>query len=967
MQYLLDDVKSKTDFTIVGELPKKNIDTGMGLERVAFIKQGVDNMYEIDQVRPVLDRAAALSRPTLRRRPRRRRADARHRRPRALEPHAHDRRRHARRNEGRGYILRRLHAPRRPLDAPARRRRPDLPRAVRRVARRDERRVPRCRGPLGSHARASRSARRRPSSARSRRARRSSTPRSRRRRRPAARRSPGDTAFLLHDTFGFPIDLTLEIAEEAGLTVDRAAFDTLMLEQRTRAKADAKAQEGRARRPLGLLATCARKGETVFTGYTDLETETRVLGILVDGVSVDRATAGPDRRGHPRRDVALRRVRRPGRRPGHHRRRRLRARGARRAEARQGARSATPCEVRSGEVGVGHAGDDASSTPVYRHAARAGALGDAPRARGAARRPSATSAHQAGSLNKAGYMRLDFTWNQALSRRDAQRDRGDRQQRGARQPRGHHAHHAARRGEGARRDGAVRREVRRHRAHGRHRRAVVARALRRHPRAHVSAEVGLSTWSASRRSASANRRVEALVGLDAFRDLAAERAIVSQLTSTLKTPREQLPERIADARRRASRRPRRRSPRSRRASCRAACPRSSSACDASARYRVVAEDVGELGVGRRPALARHRGARAPRLRGRRRRARRRGSAASPSSSSRTNQAARDAGAKAGALAKQRGGDPRRRRRRQGRPRAGRRQRCRRRSARRSTASAPRSNGLTCGPACGSASTSARSRVGVAAQRPRRPARDPGRDRARAATDTRRPDLQALAAELRADRDRRRAAAVALRGGHRLDHRRARRSRPSSPRVIRTRRSGSSTSGSRRCPHTQRCARSGDARRLTSRDRPGRRCYHPAERSRLRTLGDTTARRRPSTRTKASDPCLTRTPIGTTSSAPEEWSRRARRPTTPVSVEPVSPQFPTARLSDPFAVAAAEADGDSGRADPASAPGPPQGAGLVPTSRRDGGGAAGGATRSRRSERTWTQAQQALDRLADRRH
>ena len=59
MQYLIDDVTSKTDFRIVGELPKKNIDTGMGLERVAFIKQGVENMYEIDQVRPVLDRAAA--------------------------------------------------------------------------------------------------------------------------------------------------------------------------------------------------------------------------------------------------------------------------------------------------------------------------------------------------------------------------------------------------------------------------------------------------------------------------------------------------------------------------------------------------------------------------------------------------------------------------------------------------------------------------------------------------------------------------------------------------------------------------------------------------------------------------------------------------------------------------------------------------------------------------------------------
>jgi len=61
MQYLIENVRSKIDFDIVGELPQKNIDTGMGMERVAFIKQGVGNMYEIDQVRPVLDTAAELS------------------------------------------------------------------------------------------------------------------------------------------------------------------------------------------------------------------------------------------------------------------------------------------------------------------------------------------------------------------------------------------------------------------------------------------------------------------------------------------------------------------------------------------------------------------------------------------------------------------------------------------------------------------------------------------------------------------------------------------------------------------------------------------------------------------------------------------------------------------------------------------------------------------------------------------
>jgi len=61
MQYLRGEGTGKNDFEILGELPNKNIDTGMGMERVAFLTQGVENMYEIDQVRPVLDAASAMS------------------------------------------------------------------------------------------------------------------------------------------------------------------------------------------------------------------------------------------------------------------------------------------------------------------------------------------------------------------------------------------------------------------------------------------------------------------------------------------------------------------------------------------------------------------------------------------------------------------------------------------------------------------------------------------------------------------------------------------------------------------------------------------------------------------------------------------------------------------------------------------------------------------------------------------
>ena len=61
MQYELSAVRAKDDFDISGELPKKNIDTGMGLERMATLLQGVDNLYEIDEVYPVLERAAELT------------------------------------------------------------------------------------------------------------------------------------------------------------------------------------------------------------------------------------------------------------------------------------------------------------------------------------------------------------------------------------------------------------------------------------------------------------------------------------------------------------------------------------------------------------------------------------------------------------------------------------------------------------------------------------------------------------------------------------------------------------------------------------------------------------------------------------------------------------------------------------------------------------------------------------------
>ncbi len=538
MQYLLADVKSKTEFTIVKELPKKNIDTGMGMERVAFLKQGVDNMYEIDQVRPVLDVASALSRREYGKNPDddvRMRVIADHVRSGLMlmtdgvTPG----------NEGRGYILRRLL--RRVIRAmrllgvdstsfaelfeasriAMRDAYPDVEESWERTSRLALGEEEAFIGTLASGTTILDTAVEKTVKA-------------------GGKTLPGDTTFLLHDTFGFPIDLTLEIAEEAGLTVDREAFDALMAEQRTRAKADAKAKKG-ALADLSVYSDLRGQGETVFTGYDYLDTETRVLGILVDGQPVQKASAGdiaevilaesslyPESGGQAADqgtivgngfDLEVLDVQRPV----------------------KGLISHT-VQVTSGEVAVGDAATSVVD-PLYRHAA-AQAHSATHLIHAALRQTLGPEAHQSGSFNKAGYMRLDFSWNQGLSHEtrseveeianNAVRDNLEVTTRilpiAEAKAAGAMALFGEKYGDTVRMvdiGGPWSREL----CAGIHVRS--------------SAEVGLVNLISESSVGSTNRRVEALVGLDAFRDLAAERTIVSRLTSTLKTPREQLPERIA--------------------------------------------------------------------------------------------------------------------------------------------------------------------------------------------------------------------------------------------------------------------------------------------------------------------------------------------------------------------------------------------------------------------------------------
>ena len=105
---------------------------------------------------------------------------------------------------------------------------------------------------------------------------------------------PGDDVFKLHDTYGFPFDLTLEMAREEGLEVDEDGFRRLMKEQKDRAKADAKAKKSGHTDVSVYKAIADKSGKSEFLGYAHLSSESKLTGIVVDGVGVASASEGED-------------------------------------------------------------------------------------------------------------------------------------------------------------------------------------------------------------------------------------------------------------------------------------------------------------------------------------------------------------------------------------------------------------------------------------------------------------------------------------------------------------------------------------------------------------------------------------------------------------------------------------------------------------------------------------------------
>jgi alanyl-tRNA synthetase len=293
MQDELAAVRAKDDFDIAGPLPRRNIDTGMGLERVAFLLQGVDNIYEIDVMYPVIQKAEQLTG---------RRYGADHDDDVRLRVVAD----HVRSclmliadgvtpgNEGRGYVLRRLL--RRAVrsmrllgyDGPAL---PELLPISRDKMGETYVELHRDWDRISQVAFAEEDAFRQTL--------RSGTTifdqAAAQVKQSGGTTLSGDRAFALHDTFGFPIDLTLEMAAEQGLEVDEVGFRELMDQQRRRAREDARSKKGGHVNTGAYRQVADDLGRAVdFTGYREVVSEGVVRGLVHDGEVVASAREGDE-------------------------------------------------------------------------------------------------------------------------------------------------------------------------------------------------------------------------------------------------------------------------------------------------------------------------------------------------------------------------------------------------------------------------------------------------------------------------------------------------------------------------------------------------------------------------------------------------------------------------------------------------------------------------------------------------
>ena len=292
MQNIRGEGGDKNSFPIVGELPAKNIDTGLGLERTAALLQGVENIYEIDTTKIILNKASELTKVQYGKEAKNDvslRVVADHSRTAMMligdgvTPG----------NEGRGYVLRRM------MRRTIRNMRllgsqdlviselikssiqamgPQYPELVKDSERilsiaqaEEDSFIQTLKSGTSIFDIAAEDLKKSKQKAVS-----------------------GETAFKLHDTYGFPFDLTLEMAREQGLDVDETGFKKLMNEQRDRAKADAKLKKSGHTDLTEYRSIIDGAGPSTFMGYEKSSAEAKLTGILVGGKNSREANAGSE-------------------------------------------------------------------------------------------------------------------------------------------------------------------------------------------------------------------------------------------------------------------------------------------------------------------------------------------------------------------------------------------------------------------------------------------------------------------------------------------------------------------------------------------------------------------------------------------------------------------------------------------------------------------------------------------------
>ncbi|GAA2718786.1 MULTISPECIES: alanine--tRNA ligase [Streptomyces] len=540
MQYERGEGPGKTGYPILGELPRRNIDTGMGLERMATLLQDAGSFYEIDETRPVLDRAAELTGV---------RYGADHRadvRLRVVADHVRTALMlladgTAPGNEGRGYVLRRIlrravrsvrllgyEDPALPELLPAARDcmtagYPEVAEDFARISQQAYAEEDAFRATLRQGTTVLDTAVAEVKA-------------------EGGHLLPGPKAFLLHDTYGFPIDLTLEMAEEQGVEVDREGFTALMAEQRERARADARARKSGGALDTGALRTVLdAHGPTDWRAYDTLTTDSRVLAVLgptgplpslaagrIASVVLDRTPFYAESGGQDSDAGAL-------------------TGASVEAEVLDVQRPLPglvvhQVRVTSGELVVGDT-VRAAVDPEWRLGARQAHSGTHV-LHAALRQVLGPTALQSGSYNRPGYLRLDFPWRGALgpaarSEIEEAANRALRRDlpvdvRWMSLPEAKELGALALFGE----------------TYGERVRVVEiggawSRELCGGTHVEHAAQIGLVALTSETSVGAGMRRLEAAVGFEGFGYLARERDLVTRLAEQLQAPRAQLPERVA--------------------------------------------------------------------------------------------------------------------------------------------------------------------------------------------------------------------------------------------------------------------------------------------------------------------------------------------------------------------------------------------------------------------------------------